>query len=691
MISHDRKMEKDKGKINIRDAIEYVREARMGLMEWRNQAWEDCQFRDGEQWTTSEREKAIAAGLEPLTINKIFPAEQLLLGLLEANRQNIIAKGRTSKDTETAQIMTEAIAFIMDQNNAEAAIARAFGDEIIAGIGYIGIGDNPDPRQESVMVYYKPWTDCWYDPFGDPYLNINSCKYFFTHPYINLDDLIATFPDKEQEIKDIYNEALGRSGENGTYMLSSYDDEAFLIEERKNLYSLGWAQPERKRVRPVQMYYTAVQPALFAIKTDGEAVELSDRLSPDAILSLVTQAKQIIRTHVKKMYMISFLADLILEHKPTPYDHDEYPIVPFVAYLDRYNQPYGIVRNIREQNKEINKRRTMMLAMLKSRRIMLEYDAVANEVQSMQDIHDEANRLDGFMVFAPGALSGGKVQINENAAMMTPQFSVMNQTESEIMQITGINNEAYGYPSNATSGIAIQERKAQASTMTSPLFASLRTALNRLGYLLCSHIQSRWTQERVIRVTDRITGIEKFIAVNQRIMQPDGSFYIKNDVTKGKFDIVISQAPQSTTVRERNLNLLMEWVKQSPPEIIPHIVLMAFELSDLPNKEILLTRIKPLLGVDDDQTDPEAIRQMLAQQKQQQEQAAQIQGEMAQTELEIKKARETAEIQKLQAETARLMAEVERIKKQLQLESIKAGADIAHKESIHADKNHQPQ
>jgi len=51
------------------------------------------------------------------------------------------------------------------------------------------------------------------------------------------------------------------------------------------------------------------------------------------------------------------------------------------------------------------------------------------------------------------------------------------------------------------------------------------------------------------------------------------------------------------------MNLIIEWVKKSPPEIIPHLMTMAFEMSNIPNKEQTLAKLKPILGVNPEDED----------------------------------------------------------------------------------------
>ena len=94
-----------------------------------------------------------------------------------------------------------------------------------------------------------------------------------------------------------------------------------------------------------------------------------------------------------------------------------------------------------------------------------------------------------------------------------------------------------------------------------------------------------------------------------------GEITLRNNITQGKFDCVVSEAPATDTVREQHLNMLIEWVKKSPPEIIPYLMNAAMELSNLPNKEQLMARIRPILGIeggDDHNLSPEEVKAQVA-------------------------------------------------------------------------------
>jgi hypothetical protein len=176
--------------------------------------------------------------------------------------------------------------------------------------------------------------------------------------------------------------------------------------------------------------------------------------------------------------------------------------------------------------------------------------------------------------------------------------------------------------------------------------------------LLIAEIQGCWKYEKILRITDRMTGADKFVALNEVVKGPDNNvIMIKNNVTQGKFDMVVSEAPATDTVRESNMNLLIEWAKKSPPEMIPYIMHMAMELSNLPNKELLLSKLEPLIGVnpEDENLSEEERKAKVVESLKQHQAAAQKKAMLTDqlTAIQLDNAR--LENEKLKAEIARII------------------------------------
>ena len=567
----------------------------------RAERWRDQEHYDGKQWTDEEINELVGMGINPLTINRTFPTVNLLLGSQEINKSNILAKGRTQKDSEISSIATEGIHYVLDQNGGQAKISLAFKDQVIPGAGFLKVFKNQDPREEEVKVAYKDWKILGWDPYGSPWISRDTCRYVFEQPYMDLDDLKAPFPSKAKDLDLQFNEFTSKTRNTG----ENFWDEAQEVEESKEtLGASDWLSGSRKRIRPVEIYYTVWQPGVFALFKDGTALELRDD-TPYLAMAL-EQAQQILKVQVKKIRLAFFFGEVLLTDKE--HDCDNYPYVPFVSYLDRFNNPYGVPRQIKEQDKENNKRRSVELALLGKKRVSVEEGALGGDM-TYQDFYDEANKLDSFLIFKEGKM--GAARIEDLATLSGTQSRAASEMKMDIHETSGANAEQLGYRSNAQSGVALEKKQNQSATITATLFANYRKSLAILGERVMERAQKDWRHEKIIRITDRITDKEKWVELNKRVIMPDGKEVILNNISAGKFDIVYSDAPATDTVREQNVLLLMETIKKSPPEFAVHLLITAFELMDLPNKEQIMTKLKPVLGLDPVEEDlsPEQLKE----------------------------------------------------------------------------------
>jgi hypothetical protein len=302
---------------------------------------------------------------------------------------------------------------------------------------------------------------------------------------------------------------------------------------------------------------------------------------------------------------------------------------------------------------------------LSAKRVIATAD-VADTQQGLDAIYDEAQKMDGFIVVKKsidGQPLGNRLVVQEQAQLSAPQVQLMQLSENEIAEISGANKPMMGYDSKSISGTSKSYDIQQGSQVLAPIFGNYRRSLGILGTLLTSAIQQFWNEEKVLRVTDRVSGAERFVEINKQIAGEDGTLVVKNNVTQGKYDIIISEAPATDTVREKTLDMIIEWVKKSPPEIIPTLMVFAFELTDIPNKEKLLAKIRPLLGQQPGEEDlsPEEIKQKaleaLEAQKKEGERLRQIEEEKI--KLEFEKVSSETEVNKAKAKS--LLSDIDKI------------------------------
>jgi len=592
---------------NIEKFIQWVNDSRTASEEWRADSWRDNEMYDGDQWTDKEKKKLEDKGVDPITINRTFPVCNLIIGSQQVNNTDIVAKGRTHKDGQQSQTMSESIKFVVDQNHGVSVVGEAFKESVVGGFGCLQIGVNEDPRKEKVRIAHRPWGNVSWDPYGSPWFNTNTCRYVYQDKWMDMDDLIAMYPGQAKEIQGQFNELTESSDYSRAAWNDQYDPATQIENKKGELTSGDWVDFRRKRIRPVEMWYYRYTTSLFATFADGRVIEMPETMDNQTQMGIIQQAQEIVSAKVMKMHIVGFFGKVILMHEPSPHNHDEFPFVPFIGYLDRYGLPFGVPRQIRGQDLEVNKRRSMALALMNSRRIVQEEGASKDP----QATFEESNRLDGHVVLKNGQM--GNFKIDELSGLAAPQMQMLQQSEMEIQEVSGANNEMMGYQSNVTSGVGLQKKQQQGAKTTASVLANRSRSIKRMGELIQSGIQQHWTGPKVLRVTDSITGAERFVELNKPIQTPSGEVIYENNITQGRYDIIVSEAPESDTVRERNLNMIVEWVKRSPPEMIPHLMSVAMELSDLPNKEMLMAKIKPMLGGTPGEEDmtPEQVKQQV--------------------------------------------------------------------------------
>lgn len=645
----------------------WVYESMWASREWRRQSWRSQELMDGgkAQWTTEKWDEALEIGVDPITINRIFPTVNLVLGYHVLNQYDMIAKGRTHKDSELSQIMTEGIAFVMDSYDGKFLIQQAFKDACVPGFGCMSTVLNDDPRQERVAIEWNDWKEVNWDPFGNPWWEPKKTRYVYKHRWMDLDALKTLFWTKRKDIEEQFSEFTGQSPR--YRQQADFQDEATWKEEYiTGLTGSDWSDIRRRRVRPVEMWYTVPERALFALFADGRYIELTDDMPIMTQYQIIQGSQELAAAIVYKMKVCSFFGDVELQRLGTPYPHDQFPLVPFVGYVDRYGFPYGLPMQVEGMQEEVNARRSMAKALLKSRRVMAEETAF-EDANGKERAYEEANKLDGFILLADGALGAGKFKIIENAELASSQVKLMEQSENEINEIVGANLAAMGYESNETSGIAIERRQKQAAVVIAPLFENLRRSMKRLGEQISANIQGFWNHEKILRVTDRLTGAEKFIEINKKVQVEGGAYAIKNNIAQGKFDMVVTEAPQSDTTKEKNLDLLMAAIQKSPPEVIPILLTTAFELMDLPNKEIIMSHIKPLFGMDqlEDEMTSDQRKQKIMQELEAQKQQAQKKAAVMEQAAALEMQKKDLENKKLAAEIGAIMEKVKTDKAQV--------------------------
>ncbi len=552
----------------------WYEEANATSIEWREDSVEDSKFYHGGkgQWRKEDIQTLENESRPILSINRIKPTIDLQKGIEIRSRTDIDAKPRGQDDGGTADAITAGFKYIQDQNNADHKVSDVFFDGLKAGIGWIEICQNDDPREEEIAINYKDWHKIGWDPYAREIL-LDDARYIFENRWVDLDIAQQTWPDKKDELTAMMQDARGEFGEPAQH-----------VQVKPDQYQSGkpvqYCDTTRQRVRLVKMYFKKMQMAIFLKLKDGEAIEVTEeQLRANPAIVAHPMVIRVAKIPVPKIYQVIFSGDVILEEeKPTIYQHDRYPLIPFICYMDEDGQPYGMVRNMKDPQREINKNRSQYSHIITTRRVFFETGALKNPLDAKKEI----SRPDAWIELNPGALNMKRFQFSQDQAVAAEHFKIMQEAKQELQEVSGSVEEQMGQQTNARSGIAIEARQRQGATVNTEPFDNLRLTKRRMGELMLSEMRRLWTYEKVIRITDDQTGGDKFVTFNKSGV---------NDISQGRYDIVVADHPETETTRQWMSRTLMDFASKMQPDIAIPVMQVAFEMTDIPNKDKVMTKL----------------------------------------------------------------------------------------------------
>lgn len=596
--------------------------AEQATFESRKESERDRDYYDGYQWTDQERETLRKRKQPCITINRIKPKVDFLLGLERKQRNDPKAFPREPGDEDSANAATDGIRFVLDDNQFDSTRSDVFENTLIEGLGGVDISVVPVGNEYRITVKHLHWDRIFFDPHSRR-RDFSDARYVGQVVWLDYDDALAKYPQG----KDIFESTISHEAS----LANTYDDKP----------QIRWTDPERKRIRIVEEWY----------RQDG-------------------QWKQCIFTKAG-----------ILDEKDSPYTDEEgnseHPLELTSAFVDRDGNRYGVVRSWIGIQDEINKRRSKALHLLSVRQVRAEKGAV----DDIEKTRRELAKPDGLIETNPGM----EFEVLQTGDMAQAQFNLLQEAKSEIDAV-GVNAALSGTEGRVMSGRALIARQEGGMAELGPVFDSLRLWQLRVYRKVWNRIRQYWTAEKWVRVTDdeknprhvglnqEVTRIQAEIErateaaqQNPQAMQqlqqlqqlaslPQEQLAeiapemlqvveVRNNVADLDVDIILSEVPDTVAIQAEQFELLAKLAQSGVP--IPPDALV--EASGLRNKEAILKKMES------GGMNPQMAEQMKAQQ-----QAMQKAGE------ELAKREE--QIQQEQQQAQMLKAELERKAEQIRFQ-----------------------
>lgn len=660
-------------------------QSRVHHAENRQEMATDEDFADGIQWTEDDKAVLELRGQAPLVFNEVKPAVEWICGTERRARVDWKVHPRGDEDRVPAERKTKLLKYLSDVNRAPWHRSRAFRECATAGLGWLETGIRGNGDREPLFIRSESWRNMWYDPISREF-DLGDARFLHRSRVLDLDVAGTMFPWAKETIEKASGtiEQIAANATDDFFESQLYYDadasHTVVVADALSARDLG-----RRRVVPmVETWYRI--PAQVQIvrgwdRYDGLEFDESNQEMKEA-----TEAGDLILFDAIRMRMrcaVGIEDGQLLQDLPSPYRHQRYPFVPVWGYRRaRDGKPYGIVRNARDPQEDLNKRRSKALYILSSNRVVMDEDAVDEE---------EHGNVEDIVADPAGVIRkrrGSDFELETDKGLAREHVEMAIQDSDYIRQTSGVTGENLGLESNATSGKAIMARQNQGSVVTTTLFDNLRLALQLSGELQLSNVEQFYSWEKKIRVTNE-RGKAEFLSINGA--NPDTG-EMEDPITASQADFIIDETPFHETIRMAMFEQMADMVAKQPPEIAIQLLDMVFELSDLPGKDAMVARLRQINGQSDpdEPDDPEALAKRQAQEQAEREQQELALRDALSTieEREAKTAKTQQEAQKTALEN--LSASLQAALETLQAPAIAPTADALLAETAQAAQPQQP-
>lgn len=629
------------------------------LMDWRHTEKErsqagrdemaiDADFKDGLQWSQQDAQVLRARGQDPVAFNRILPQCEWLVGTERRTRVDAKVLPRTKDDVPGARAQGDVLKYLHDVNNDRFHVSRAFDDAITSGLGWLEDYVNPDPTKEAIASRYESWRYIWYDSASYEF-DLADSRYLFRERWTDLDLAIAMYPEHAAHLRFVaegYDPDKERT-EQFFLGMNLADWEPAMLGRSWNgfVHTSGGGVIRfggRQRVRLIEFQYR--RPARVQVFVGGPMHgQIYDKAAERHRALVETGQAGLYKTHRLVMRLCVMTERGIIYDEPSPYRHDTFSFTPVWGYRRaRDNQPYGIVRNLRGIQEDLNKRFARSLYRLSSQQIIADEDATSDWTEFKAQAYDPNGIL--------RKKRGSQVEFRTDYNTAEGDMKLMQQELLLLQDAGGPTAENLGQETNATSGRAVLARQQQGAITMERLFDNLRLTHQLRGQKKLSMIRQYMTEPQVLRLTDS-RGRPEWLYINQA----DPTTGQHNDVVSAQADYIVSEQDFRASMRLAMFDTLMELLSRQPPEIAIQLLDLALEVGDLPNQDEIVKRVRKINGQADPdaQDDPEEVAKQQAA-----EQAAAAAAQLQQRGAEAQVAEAENKARKLAAEAAEIEARI---------------------------------
>lgn len=600
-------LKQDKKKDNdiVSEVISLYKAGKELEKDFRKKAIESEEFYMGKQWKAEDRRALESKKRACLTINEIAPKIDLLSGYQRQNRYDIKFFPVEEGDGRVADILTNVVKNITEQNNFDYAETKVFEDGTITGRGLLHVYVNYDKNIHGDIVIERfPWDECVLGPHNKE--DLSDCEYLVKWKWFSGDNIKGMWPEKAKDIQSDVDRFEDLSDPHENYKGEQYAKSDNTAEGTLDPELVNLAKKEFKVLELWRKVYDRV--VVLANPTDDFYHNAGGWGAADIAAVKTLDGFSAIPRLVTKFRVVTVAGDTLLEDKYSDMFDETFSIIPFYA-KKRGENAWGKVEDAKDPQREVNKRHSQAIDVL-NRAAAYGWFWDANTFPTPKARGDfEANSsTPGFNQEVSN--TGHLPEKVEGAKFPIEIVQLEELSSAKLKEIMGINSELLGMQGRAESGVAIMEKKRQGLIGNEFLFDNLALTKRLLGRILIKLIQKIYTPERILRILENRNaktpveiagqpmmpamqeGADPMVQMAQVEQRRQEILGLLQEADLGKYDVAVGESAYNPTVRSANFIIWMDAASKGIP--IPPEVLV--DLSDLPDKDKVKQGIQDMLA-----------------------------------------------------------------------------------------------
>ena len=647
---------------------------------WASHAQEDKEFRLGKQWTSDQKRVLEERGQAAIVVNGIHPAVEAAKALITANKPSFRVSPREDSDNRVAQAINGLLEYIWSISEGNVVLRRIVDDYYVTGMGcalvYIdpmmdmGKGEvcihdidpldvyiDPNSRSphcddaQNVIIsrlYTKDQAKALYPMYKKAISNATTDNFLSDRPTTGREDdgettwpetpetqTLVSFGDSDEYVRG-YERYYYLMVDHYRVFESMTGDEDLLTEKEyeKYIQQPAWIVQGQVIVEPEQAQKVMQQlQEMYSQKVEASRqqgkLDLPDEPEIEEITfkELIDKGQiEVVVVPTKRVKQCVIMGDKHLYSRVLPID--QYPLVFFMNQHTRTPYPMSDVRMVKGMQEYINKTRSLIIAHATTStntKILIPSGSV-----DMREFEQK------------WAQPGVAIEVDFDQGQPTPVqptplpnelYSNENTAKNDIDHQLGLYEMQMG-----NSAVAPHTYKATVSLdefgqrkMKSKL-ADIEAGLNRIGQVAIPMMQQLYTTQKIVRLIQPNNSLSEY-TVNKRLYDDhSGEIKVLNDITVGKYDVVVVTGSTMPTNRMAQLEMYMD----------------AYEKGIIDKQEVLKkTEVFDMEGVLQ-RTD--LIQQLQSQLQQATETIKQMQGDLQTREREVYHAKMKAEVEKTKSD-----------------------------------------